>query len=73
MFNDSRYARRNGADSVRALANDTRFAKTASGFDVQPELGPDAQDRSLIEDVGLSEEIVDRLRAALPGTSISGG
>jgi len=73
IFNESRYARRNHADGVRALMKNTRAVKTATSFELQSDLDPDEQDRSLIQDIGLSEEIVARLRAAVPAASISGG
>jgi len=55
------------------MMKDVRAVKTATSFELQADLDPDEQDRSLIQDIGLSEEIVARLRAAVPTASISGG
>lgn len=71
-FNDGRVARRNDERGVAMLAKDTLVVRTAGGFETTPVGDADAMDRLLVEVFGFSEQIVARLRALVPGVSISG-
>ncbi|MBW2414277.1 MAG: arylamine N-acetyltransferase [Deltaproteobacteria bacterium] len=59
-FNQALYARKNFDGAVLAYLGRTRFWKRPGGVE-SAELEPDALARSLCDDLGLSEEIVDRL------------
>ena len=61
-FNKALYACRNTDGAVVAYLGRTRFWKRAGGVE-KGELDDDALTRSLIEDLGLSEEIVAKLTA----------
>jgi hypothetical protein len=59
-FNERLYARRNFDGSILSYLGNTRFRKDASGV-TQDGLEPAKLGESLVSDLGLSEEIVERL------------
>jgi hypothetical protein len=62
VFNNALYARRNFSGKLVSFVGNTRHEKTASGVTSRV-LAPDELERALIEELGLSEAIVARLRA----------
>ena len=62
VFNNALYARKNLPGRLVSLVGNKRFEKTASGIDSR-ELAPRELERALVEELGLSEAIVARLRA----------
>lgn len=71
-FNDGRVARRNDDDGVTMLAKDTVVTRTSERFEVAPIEDADTLDHFLVEQFGVSDEVITRLRALVPGTTISG-
>jgi hypothetical protein len=55
---------------MRRGARPPGIRRSAAAVDATPELDPERQDRVLVEDIGMSVEIVARLRAVIPGASI---
>jgi N-hydroxyarylamine O-acetyltransferase len=62
VFNDALYARRNFPGRLVSFVGNARHEKTASGI-VSRTLEPDELGAALVEELGLSEAIVARLRA----------
>ena len=62
VFNNALYARRNFPGRLVSFVGRTRFEKTAAGV-TNAELAPDALCKALVEELGLSEQIVARLAA----------
>lgn len=58
-FNHRLYARRNRRDAIVVLVGCTRFSKTVTGLD-QRDLSRDDLCRSLVDDIGLSTEVIER-------------
>jgi N-hydroxyarylamine O-acetyltransferase len=62
VFNDALYARKNFPGRLVSLIGNTRHEKTASGV-ASRTLAPAELERALVQELGLSEAIVARLRA----------
>jgi N-hydroxyarylamine O-acetyltransferase len=62
VFNNALYARRNFPDRLVSYVGNTRHEKSESGV-TSRELAPGELERALVDELGLSEAIVARLRA----------